>query len=128
MQPGWEELNVAAQEGDPGSVLATYRAWGQLREQHPALQSGDYLPIESGNQGVLAFVRQGEEETVMVFINLGRKPTEGLPMTAPEGISGSTIDLFSGEESVEIAADGTLTLPPMDGRSGTVVQVETARD
>jgi glycosidase len=124
MQPGWEELNVAAQGDDLGSVLATYRAWGQLREMHPALQTGDYIPIESGNQGMLAFVRQAEEETVLVFINLGSNPTEALAMTAPEGISGRTTDLFTGEASIAIGSDGTFTLPPMDGRSGTVVQIE----
>jgi glycosidase len=123
MQPGWEELNVAAQAGDPEGVLAIYREWGQLREVHPALQTGTFTLLESENTSILAFVRQHEEETLIVFINTGSKPTGELTFTAPSGVSGSTTDLFSGEVSVTINDDGTFTLPPMEGRSGTIVQV-----
>lgn len=124
LQPGWEELNVAAQEDDPESLLATYRAWSQLREMHPALQTGKYLPIEGENRNVLAFVRQTSEQTLIVFINPGSEPTEGIAMSTPEGISGQTTDLFTGEAGIEIATDGSFTLPPMDARSGTVVQID----
>jgi alpha-amylase len=121
LQPGWEELIGAVQEDDPESVLATYRAWSQLREVHPALQSGTYIPIESGNQSLLAFLRQSEEERAIVFINLGSERTELLTRTAPEGVTGATTDLFTGGAGPRIAVDGALELPPMEGRSGTVV-------
>ncbi len=122
MQPGWEDLNVAAQEGDPTSVLETYRAWGQLHETHTALQVGDYIPVDSGSVNVLAFIRQDESETLLVVINLGGKETEGLQVSLPDGISGTTTDLFINEPGPD-AQDGTLTLPPMPGRSGTVYEV-----
>lgn len=124
MQPGWEELNVAAQADDPESVLAIYREWSQLREVHPALRTGSFILMESEDTSVIAFVRQHEEETLMVFINAGSDPTEDLTFTAPEGIIGTTTDLFTGEPGVTIAEDGTFILSPMDGQSGTIVAMD----
>jgi alpha-amylase len=124
LQPGWEELNVATQADDPESVLVIYREWGQVREVHPALQTGSFTLLESENTSILAFVRQHEEETLIVFINPGAKPTGELTFTMPGGISGTTTDLFSGEASVTISGDGTFTLPSLDGRSGTIVVVD----
>ena len=80
--------------------------------------------LESGNASILAFVRQHEEETLIVFINPGGKATEELTFTVPEGISGSTTDLFSGEASVTINEDGTFTLGVLKVRSWAIVQVD----
>ncbi len=45
-------------------------------EVHPALPTGDYLPVDSGRPAVLAFVRLHETETALVVINLGGKQTK----------------------------------------------------
>jgi alpha-amylase len=126
LQPGWEEITVAAQAGDPASVLATYRAWGQLRERHFALRTGEYLPVTRDDASIVSFVRQTDEETLLVVVNLGADPTEGQVLTVPEGITGATTDLFSGEASAGIAADGTFPIPAVAGRSGTVLRVGNA--
>jgi glycosidase len=126
LQPGWEEITVAAQANDPASLLATYRAWGQLREQYPSLQMGEYIPVTSDDASMVSLVRRTDEETLLVVINLGSNPTEGQVLTAPEGITGATTDLFSGEASARIAADAAITVPALAGWFGTVLRVETA--
>lgn len=123
MQPGWEELNVEAQADDPDSVLTIYREWGQAREIHPALRTGSFTLLESGNVSVLAFLRQHEEETLLVVINAGSRPTEELVLTLPDSVGGTTTDIFTGEAGPTVNG-GTLSLPPMDGQSGTILKVE----
>jgi alpha-amylase len=123
MQPGWEGTNVAAQADDPDSVLTVYRQWGQAREIHPALQTGDFTLLESEDTSILAFVRQHDDETLIVIINPGGDATGPLTFTAPDGISGSTTEIFTGDTSVTINDDGTFTLPALEGRSGTVLMI-----
>ena len=123
MQPGWEETNVALQTTDPESLLSTYRAWSQAREVHPALRTGSFTLLQSEDTSILAFVRQSGEETLIVLINPGGDPTDELTFTAPDGVTGPTTDIFTGEASVTINADGTFTLPPLDAQSGTILQV-----
>ena len=68
----YAEKNVAAQAQDPASLLSHYRALIHLRAGHPALQMGDYSPVDSTDAGLLAFLRASDEETVLVILNLRR--------------------------------------------------------
>ncbi len=66
----WETRNVARQSGDPGSMLSLYRALLKVRRDHPALEVGDFLPVEcEGN--VLAYERRHGKERLLVALNLG---------------------------------------------------------
>ena len=64
-------VNVADQAADEGSLLSFYRRMLAFRRAHPALIAGDYQPLESGSPDVLAFVRQGEGERLLVAFNMG---------------------------------------------------------
>jgi alpha-amylase len=79
------EVNVAAQLQDPASLLSCYRNMIHLRLAHPALQSGDYTPVDTGNKTLLAFLRSSPEETLLVVINLGAKPASGYALTLNTG-------------------------------------------
>jgi alpha-glucosidase len=52
----WAARTVAAQDADPGSMLALYRAALRIRRQHPALADG-VLRWLDGPDGVLVFAR-----------------------------------------------------------------------
>jgi alpha-glucosidase len=67
--------NVAAQERDPSSVLATYRRMIWLRRRHPALQVGAYRQIESASPDLYAYERSTADETIVIAINFGTGPT-----------------------------------------------------
>jgi alpha-amylase len=71
--PGREAANVAAETADPGSLLAHYRRWIRLRHSSPALEKGTVTvlsPTRSGSP-VLAFLREGGGERLLVLHNLG---------------------------------------------------------
>jgi alpha-glucosidase len=61
--------NVAVQERDPGSVLATYRRLLALRRDSEALRSGTLRLIEIGTDDVLAWIREIGGERVLVAVN-----------------------------------------------------------
>jgi alpha-amylase len=70
----YKEKNVTNQLADPGSLLAHYRTFIQLRNQHEALRIGDYIPIEADLNRILAYLRQSENETVLILMNLHKEP------------------------------------------------------
>ncbi|MEV5598491.1 glycoside hydrolase family 13 protein [Streptomyces sp. NPDC052496] len=57
--PEWARLSVAAQTGDPASMLELYRAALALRRSHPGLGAGDAVEWLDAPDGVLAFRRPG---------------------------------------------------------------------
>lgn len=77
--------NVAAQEGDPTSLLHHYRALLALRNQHPAVARGSFRQARAEG-ATLTFQRQlGSDHLVMAY-NYGRSPARlalaGLPAGA----------------------------------------------
>jgi alpha-glucosidase len=56
--------------GDPASVLAAYRRMLAFRRAHTTLRSGSIRLLDAP-QDVLAFVREGEGETIFCAFNLG---------------------------------------------------------
>ena len=77
--------NIAAQSTDPDSLLSTYRTLIQLRNAHVALRTGDYVPVASGNDSVLAFLRVHENEVILVVVNMGAKPATGVNLSLGQG-------------------------------------------
>jgi len=73
--PGQDTTHVAAQTGDPASLLSHYRRWIRARHASPALARGS-LRILQGEGPVLAFVRAQGSERVLVAHNLGPDPQE----------------------------------------------------
>ena len=62
--------NVAAEAGDPGSLLSHYRALISLRNSHPALRTGKLFLPSTSNQGLFACLRTTPDESVLVLVNL----------------------------------------------------------
>lgn len=83
VQPDIARKNLATQRKDAESMFNLYRKLIALRSQSEALRAGYYLPVESGNPGVYAFVRyvgttdprgRGATEAKLVVINLTAQP------------------------------------------------------
>jgi maltose alpha-D-glucosyltransferase/alpha-amylase len=69
-------VNVAAQQHDEHSLLRWLRHAMSLRRNRPQLAVGDYVPVESENPAVLAFVRTGEADQchdVLCVANLSNR-------------------------------------------------------
>ncbi|GAA4959016.1 alpha-glucosidase [Nonomuraea thailandensis] len=80
--PGQAEVNVAAQQDDPGSLLRLYRRLIAYRRASPALRGGDYRSVEAGDD-VFAYLRSAPGERLLVALNFASRPAaavlSGLP-------------------------------------------------
>lgn len=73
----WAERSVAAETGDPASMLSLYRAALAIRRTHPGL-AGEALRWLSSADGVLLFER---EEGFRCLVNLSQTP---IPLPGPD--------------------------------------------
>jgi alpha-amylase len=62
-------LNVAAESGDPASLLSHYRDLIRLRAAHPALATGIWMAVDTDVPGVVAALRTSPTETALVLTN-----------------------------------------------------------
>ncbi len=65
--------NVAAQTNDPDSLLSHYRELIHLRNQHPALRTGEWLRVDSTSEYIYAFLRYTAEEVLLILVNAHRE-------------------------------------------------------
>jgi alpha-amylase len=138
----FEQLNVAAQQADPASQLSFYRQLIHLRNDHPALLRGGFIPVESSCESTLAFLRQApagdpaapDGQTVLVVLNFARKgEQEGCTFSYRGGsLAAGTYpmrDLLSGSAAapLTVAADGFqdyVPLPSLAAKSGYILLLE----
>lgn len=76
-------VNVKAQEAASGSLLGFYRRMLEVRKTFPALQTGEYIEMDSGNEDVYIYQRRDELEALVVVLNLsgsGQKLTLDQPL------------------------------------------------
>ncbi len=68
----YEAVNVEAQENNPHSLLWWMKRLIDLRKQHPVLGRGKLRPLNTENSKVLAFLREGAGEVLLIVANLSR--------------------------------------------------------
>ena len=68
----YEAFNVEAQQHNPHSLWWWMKRVLTLRKRHPAFGRGTLQFLTPDNRKILAFVRQFEEETILVVANLSR--------------------------------------------------------
>ena len=90
-------VNVAAQEGNPTSLLSFYRRLIHVRQATPALIAGSYQVLDPSNDSCLAFLRQDviAHQTCLVVLNFSAE--EQMLMFDFEGTQAHLI--FSRQES-----------------------------
>ncbi|WP_159619476.1 maltose alpha-D-glucosyltransferase [Ruania rhizosphaerae] len=99
----YHQLNVESQLAIPTSLLHWVRGILEVRRRHPVFGTGDYVPLETDNDAVLAFLRTGDSETIVCVANLAATPRSArvrLP-----GLAGcALVDVFGGEEFPTVGA------------------------
>jgi oligo-1,6-glucosidase len=106
VNPDYKEINVAAQEKDPNSVLNYFRKMVKLRKQNPVLVHGKYELLDKENQQVYAYTRALDKKKVLVLLNFSKenssfivpiktgKPGQVLINNLPEiNVSGNSFNL-----------------------------------
>jgi alpha-amylase len=66
----YSRVNVAAELGDPNSLLRFYQELIAIRHQNSAIQNGAISLVTSGNTGIYSILRSDESEKILVLINL----------------------------------------------------------
>lgn len=69
VSPDYKKRNVKVESRDPLSMLSFYKKLIRQRTNSPALLTGMYKPLESGNKDVFVFGRECEKEKLLVAIN-----------------------------------------------------------
>jgi glycosidase len=109
--PGKEAANVASQSADPSSLLSRYRALIRARHDSNALRTGDLSLIPGAPPPVLAYLRRGGGETVLVAHNLGAAEAT----FAAAGLTGGAAEPLIVDPGAVLAKEGAdwrARLPP----------------
>ena len=95
----YQEVNVAAQEVDGTSLVNHYRTLVNLRNQHPVLRTGAYLPFTSSCRLIYPVLRVNDKEALILIANLDRRVQEGCTISIEESsLAGEyEIDAIFGE-------------------------------
>lgn len=72
--PDYPFRNAAAQAEDPDSLLNFYKRLLALRREHAALRQGLFQPLSYEPRAVLGYLKQTQEETLLVALNFRRWP------------------------------------------------------
>jgi len=70
LDENFAERTVLGQTDNPDSLLSHYRSLIHLRNNHPALQYGETILVESSLGAVWGYLRYTEEEALLVVLNL----------------------------------------------------------
>jgi alpha-glucosidase len=104
------EINVRSQQTDPRSMLALFRRLIALRRASPALTVGSYRPLDTRDDLALAYLREHEDQRMLVALNFG---TETRTLDLSE--AGDEADLFC---STLLNRTGRLDLKELRVRPG----------
>jgi oligo-1,6-glucosidase len=101
VNPNHVEINVAAQVGDPDSVLDHYRRLIALRHDEPVVALGDFTMLVPDHEELYAFTRRLGDVALTVVANLSDR--DGL-RPVDEGVAvptGSRVVLSNEDDAVE---------------------------
>jgi alpha-amylase len=131
--PDGERVNVAAQAGDPDSLLNYYRKAVKVRRGLPALLRGGYVSVTSESPGVFAFMRTGTSGSALVIANLTGEEITAYSLTFSGGLPegnyslGRELMLESNLKNITLSQTGAFTsaapLPVLAARSVYVVEI-----
>ncbi|MBM4109055.1 MAG: alpha-amylase [Phycisphaerae bacterium] len=126
--------HVAAQDGDPGSLLSLYRRLIRLRSGSAALSWGPTALLACDHPSVVAFVRtipSHPDRGTLVLVNLGREAVEGYSLSGSASIAGTMrgVERLVGLGPVaelRCGADGSIAgyrpIGRLEARSGYVIE------
>ena len=100
----YEAVNVETQQRNPNSLLWWMKRITALRNDSVALHRGDLKILHPTNRKVLCFIREAQDETILVVANMSRY------------VQGVEIDLSEYEGRVLRELFGQVELPPITSK------------
>ena len=103
----YPEINVAAQNSDPNSVLNHFRKMAKLRKENSVLVYGEYELLEKEHPEIYVYTRTLGEEKMLVLLNFSKEEAT-ISLTEIGAIQASMINNY---DTCEIE-DNTARLMP----------------
>jgi maltose alpha-D-glucosyltransferase / alpha-amylase len=97
----FQTVNVEAQASDPHSLLMWMRRTIAIRRQYKVFGRGGYRLLYPKNRKILAYLRDGEDTTILCVANLSRTP------------QAVELDLSEFQGRLPIELDGHSVFPPI---------------
>jgi alpha-glucosidase len=111
VEPDYRDRNVASENEVATSLLQLYRRLIALRRKYRALRAGSYRAVIAAGE-LLLFVRECEDERLLVALNLGDEPTS---VSFPVGGLRGHVLLSSFCDRDFEPADASIELRPDEG-------------
>ncbi len=77
--PNYKDINVAAQEEDPNSILNFYRKAVALRKSLSCVRDGDYVEHFKSSNKLYCYSRQDSRQRILVVCSFSQKPLRFQP-------------------------------------------------
>ncbi|MDU8885056.1 alpha-glucosidase [Yeosuana sp. MJ-SS3] len=107
VNPNYKEINVAAQENNPNSVLNHFRKMVKLRKENEVLVYGDYQIIQQEHPEIYAYTRTLDNQKMLVLLNFTDQDSN---ISLPE-VNSLNNTLINNYEALTIN-NNTITLKP----------------
>ena len=111
--PNYREINVQEQRGREDSVLSYYKKLIALRKDpvyKETIVYGGFEPLPDCGHNVVAYLRTGAEQTILVAANFNLAEREITLPAAPDGKNHKAGKTLLANEGEPAAADGVLRL------------------
>ncbi len=102
-QFGYQKVNVAAQEADPGSYLWATRYLLKARKSCPELQRGEMTWHPTESNSILAYWRTLGDQRTLCLMNLDDQPAS-ISLDTRDFGSGRIVDLLNEGNDVELSS------------------------
>jgi oligo-1,6-glucosidase len=103
----YKEINVAAQNKDPNSVLSHFRKMVKLRNDNLVLVYGDYELLDSEHPTIYAYTRTLDEDKMLILLNFSAEVST-IDLTEIGAIQETLINNY---DACEIEGDSVKLLP-----------------
>lgn len=108
VNPNYQEINVANQEEDPGSLLNFYREAVRLRRELPVVRYGRFRQHKPLSNKLFIYERRSKAQRLLVICSY---TAESLKFRAPKGYKLEKGQLILHSHGEEIRNNGFLTKP-----------------
>ncbi|MBT3338807.1 MAG: DUF3459 domain-containing protein [Anaerolineae bacterium] len=105
VHPNHQKRNVSAQQKDENSIFNFTRKLIALRKEYETLRHGKFIHLEDMPRDVLAYLREGDDERILVLLNFSQKKQQ---MDLPS----NSWEIFFSEERQEMLETDQISLVP----------------
>lgn len=128
----YSAVNVEAEMENPDSIWNVYNTLIDLRNDNPALRTGDFAEVTSESRKVLSYLRYTDEQTLLIVINMDDRPMAEYALSLAEGglsdEPAATLLLGEGEvtspeRNAEGGFDAYIPLPELEPYSITIIEL-----